>query len=149
MQGWDSALRDWWQHHHDWWRDWWHHLGSLMSNFNELFTLVAGALVVWLLRFLQRWRQERAAAWPSAPGVIETAEVKPGGHGFWAVIQYKYQALGEPRSGKYRRYFPKKADAARFADKMRGLAVQVRYREDNPRVSVLRDEDLRLTGVLV
>jgi hypothetical protein len=69
-------------------------------------------------------------------------------NGSWVEAQYRYYALQEYRYGKYRRHFRKKAQAEEFADAIRGLSLQVRYREDNPNVSVVMERDLELAGIL-
>ena len=69
-------------------------------------------------------------------------------NGSWVEVQYRYYALQEYRYGKYRRHFRKKAQAEEFAEAIRGRSLQVRYREDNPNVSVIMERELELAAIL-
>lgn len=124
-----------------------HELWRFVGPFQHLFYLAFGAVAIFLRRYWQRVRENRAAGWPSANGEIQAATVRTA-NGSWVEVQYRYYALQEYRYGKYRRHFRKKADAENFAAAIRGRSVQVRYREDNPDVSVVMERDLELTGAL-
>ncbi|HEX4036715.1 MAG TPA: DUF3592 domain-containing protein [Acidobacteriaceae bacterium] len=130
------------------WQDFWHHVVRWSGAFHSLFAFVIGGAVIALRKFWQRIRENRAAAWPSADGQVQSATVKKQQGGCWVDVSYRYYALQDYHYGKYRRYFRRKADAEAFAQSIRGRSVQVRYRDDKPSDSVLLEQDLRMTGVL-
>ena len=125
----------------------WHELWRFASPFQHFFYVAFGAAAIFLRRYWQRIRENRASGWPSANGEVQAAGVRTA-NGNWVEVQYRYYALQEYRYGKYRRHFRKKADAENFAAATRGRSVQVRYREDNPDVSVVMERDLELAGAL-
>jgi hypothetical protein len=125
----------------------WHELWRLVGPFQHFFYIAFGAIAIVFRRYWQKVRENRAAGWPSADGVIQSATVRTH-NGSWVEVQYRYYALQENRYGNYRRHFRKKADAEAFADTIRGRSLQVRYREDEPGVSVIMERDLELAGVL-
>ena len=127
--------------HH--WSQLWRYLGP----FQHFIYLAAGGGAIAFSRYWQKIRENRAAGWPSADGVVQSATVKPH-NGYWVEVSYRYYALQEYRYGKYSRHFRKKAAAEEFAAAIRGRSLQIRYREDNPSVSVLMERDLELTGTL-
>jgi Protein of unknown function (DUF3592) len=124
---------------------WWRHL---LSDFNLFHTFwpyllgAAGGQQVW-----QKIRQRRAAAWPSADGDVQHANVEHKS-GYQVVLEYRYYARSKYHYGKYTRHFRSKKDAEKFADALHGRHIQVRYQEDKPEVSVILEDDLRMTGVL-
>jgi hypothetical protein len=130
------------------WKELLHHLWRLSGAFHSMFAFVIGGVAIAIRQFWQRVRQNRAAAWPSADGQVQTATVKKQQGGCWVDISYRYYARQDYHYGKYRRYFRRKADAEAFAEAIRGRSVQVRYRDDNPADSVLLEQDLQMTGVL-
>jgi hypothetical protein len=125
----------------------WHDFWRYIAPFQHFFYLFFGAIAILLRRYWQKIREARAAGWPSADGVVQAATVRRQ-NGNSVEVQYRYYALQEYRYGKYRRHFRKQADAENFAAAIRGRAVQVRYREDHPNVSVLMERDLELAGAL-
>lgn len=125
----------------------WHELWRFIGPFQHFFYIAFGAIAVAFRRYWQKIRENRAAGWPSADGTIQAATVRTQ-NGTWVEVQYRYYAMQEYRYGKYRRHFRKKADAEAFAETIRGRSLQVRYREDNPAVSVIMERDLELAGVL-
>jgi len=130
------------------WKNLWHDFARWSGAFHSLFAFVAGAAVIAARKFMQRLRENRAAAWPSADGQVQSATVKKQQGGCWVEVAYRYYAQQDYRYGKYRRYFRRKADAEAFANAIRGRSIQVRYRDTNPADSVLLEQDLRMTGVL-
>lgn len=68
--------------------------------------------------------------------------------GYDVHLSYRYYVAQEYRYGKYAHHFRKKQEAEEFASTMRGRSLPVRYREDNPDVSVLIERDLELAGIL-
>jgi Protein of unknown function (DUF3592) len=125
----------------------WHHFWRYLTHFQHFFFIFIGGGTIALRRWWQKIRENRAAGWPSADGVIQSATVRSQ-NGYWVEINYRYYALQEYRYGKYRRHFRRKAPAEDFAAVVRGRSLQVRYREDNPSVSVLKERDLELIGAL-
>jgi len=125
----------------------WHEFWRFLGPFQHFFYIAAGAIAIAGHRYWQKIRESRAAGWPSADGVIQAATVRSH-NGSWVDVQYRYYALQDYRYGKYRRHFRKKADAEQFAEAIRGRTLQIRYREDNPDVSVLMERELELAGVL-
>jgi hypothetical protein len=124
---------------------WWRHL---LTDFNFLHSFwpyllgAAGGRTLW-----QKLRQRRAAAWPSADGEVQHANVEHK-NGYQVVLEYRYFARSQYHYGKYMRGFRQKKDADAFADALHGRHIQVRYQEDEPEVSVVLDDDLRMTGAL-
>ena len=129
-------------------KDFWHHLLPLAGTFHYFIAAVIGAGAVAIRKYVQRIRENRAAMWPSADGLVQTAIVKKSQYGSWVDVSYRYYAQQEYRYGKYRRHFARKAAADSFAEAIRGRSVQVRYREDKPGESVLLERDLQMTGIL-
>jgi hypothetical protein len=124
---------------------WWRHLltgFNLFHNFWPYLLGAAGGQQVW-----QRLRQRRAAAWPSADGEVQHANVE-NRNGHVVVLEYRYYARSQYHYGKYTRHFRRKKDADQFADALWGRHIQVRYQEDKPEVSVVLEDDLRMTGAL-
>jgi len=127
---------------------WWHFLAPFWGAIHNFLPWIiggggaAGGSTLW-----QKWRQRKAAAWPSADGEVQSVSVRSG-RGYNAVIQYRYFAQSQYRYGKYARHFRRKKDAEAFADALRGRHIQVRYQADKPEVSVVLDQDLRMTGAL-
>jgi hypothetical protein len=129
-------------------KDLWHHLAPLVGTFHYFIAFVLGALVVAIRKYLQRVRENQAAMWPSADGVVQTATVKKSQYGTWVEVSYRYYAQQDYRYGKYRRHFARKATAEAFAGAIRGRSLQVRFREDKPGESVVLEQDLQMTGLL-
>jgi hypothetical protein len=124
---------------------WWRHLLTDFNLFHNVWPLLLGAAggqTLW-----QRLRQRRAAAWPSADGEVQHATVEAK-HGHTVVLEYRYYARSQYHNGKYVRHFRRKKDADAFADALHGRHIQVRYQEDKPEVSVVLEDDLRMTGAL-
>jgi hypothetical protein len=130
------------------WRDLLHHFGILAGAFQHFGVLIFGAIALMIRKYVQRVRENRAAMWPSADGLVQTATVKKEQFGSWVEISYRYYAQQEYRYGKYRRHFARKAAAEAFAEAIRGRSIQVRFREDKPSESVVLEQDLQMTGVL-
>jgi hypothetical protein len=128
------------QHH-------WTQLWRLLAIFQHFIYIFIGAAIVAFRHYWQKIQENRAAGWPSADGVVQSATIKQH-NGSWVEASYRYYALQEYRYGKYRRYFFKKAAAKEFAANIKGRSLQVRYREDSPNVSVLMERDLEMTGAL-
>ena len=139
---------DW---HHLWrtpdWRDLGHYLWRIFDHFEYVGTFLLGGAAVAVRRYWQKLRETRAAGWPSAEATIQSATVQAH-EGYDVQVTYRYYALQEYRYGKYSRHFRKKEAAEQFAEGIRGRSLQIRYREDNPEVSVLMERDLELTGAL-
>ena len=129
-------------------RDLLHHFGLLAGAFQHFGVLIFGALALAIRKYVQRVRESRAAMWPSADGMVQTATVKKEQFGSWVEISYRYYAQQEYRYAKYRRHFARKAAAEAFAAAIRGRSIQVRFREDKPGESVVLEQDLQMTGVL-
>jgi len=125
----------------------WHELWRFVGPFQHFFYIAFGAIAIAVRRYWQKIRENRAAGWPSADGVIQAATVHTQ-NGSWVEVQYRYYALQEYRYGKYRRHFRKKSDAEAFAEIIRGRSLQVRYSKDDPAVSVIMERDLELAGAL-
>jgi hypothetical protein len=125
----------------------WHHLWHLLRPFEYLLTFGLGSGAVAFRRYWQKLRENKASGWPSADAIIQSAEVKAH-EGYDVRVTYRYYAGQEYRYGKYSRHFRKKDAANEFADAIRGRNVPIRYREDNPSVSVLVERDLELAGIL-
>ena len=126
----------------------WHEFFRYLAPFQHFAYVGFGGIAILLRRYWQKIRENRATGWPSTDGVIQAATVRTAGHGSWVDVQYRYYALQEYRYGKYRHHFRKKADAENFAESIRGRTVQVRYREDDPNVSVIMERDFELAGAL-
>jgi hypothetical protein len=124
---------------------WWRHL---LTDFNFLHGIwpyllgAAGGQQIW-----QKLRQRRAAGWPSADGEVLWTKIESK-HGQTVIVEYRYFARSKFHEGKYYRHFRRKAQAQQFADALYGRHIQVRYQEDKPEVSVVLDDDLRMTGVM-
>ena len=86
----------------------WHELWRFASPFQHFFYVAFGAVAIFLRRYWQRIRENRAAGWPSANGEVQAAGVRTA-NGNWVEVQYRYYALQEYRYGKYRHHFRKKA----------------------------------------
>ena len=117
-------------------------------NFTEyLLPVVIGAVAPLVRHARQRVQESRAASWPAADAVVQSASVKqPGGQ--VVEIGYRYYALAEYRYGKYQRHFRKKSEAEEFAGAVRGLTLPVRYRPDNPAASIMVERDLQMAGLV-
>lgn len=102
----------------------------------------AGGQTLW-----QKLRQRRATAWPSADGEVRYVSVRRK-NGYTVVVGYRYYARSEYHEGKYSRHFRRKEHAEQFADALRDRHIQVRYQDDKPGVSVVLEDDLRMTGAL-
>ena len=130
---------------HKYWLDWLYPLWHLLHGYFPYILGgggAAGGQTLW-----QKWRQRRAAAWPSADGEVQSASVNRK-NGYTVVVGYRYFARSEYHYGKYARHFRRKPQAEQFAEALRGRHIQVRYQEDKPQVSVVLDQDLRMTGAL-
>jgi hypothetical protein len=130
--------------HGHWWR-WWEPLYSVLHSFFPVLVGGGGALggqTLW-----QKLRQRRAAAWPSADGEVQHTSIERK-HGYTVVVEYRYYARSKYHYGKYARHFRRKQQAEQFADALWGRHIQVRYQEDKPQVSIILDDDLRMTGAL-
>jgi hypothetical protein len=130
------------------WHPIWNHIWRLARPFEYFVTFAIGGGAVWIRRYWQKLREDRAASWPSASAVIQSATVKAH-EGYDVQLSYRYYALQEYRYGRYSRHFRKKAEAEEFAAAVRGRPVQVRYREDKPEVSVLMERDLDMANALL
>lgn len=127
---------------------WLRHFGALTAFLQHFFPIVIGAVALAVNKYIQRIRENRAAMWPSADGVVQTATVKKTQYGVWVEVAYRYYALQEYRYGKYRRHFARKPAAEAFAEAIRGRSIQVRFRDDKPSESIVLDQDLQMIGVL-
>lgn len=125
---------------------WWRLLSPLLGSLHNLWPLVigggAGGGALW-----QRFRQRRAAAWPSADGEVQSAGIQHK-QGYVVTIKFRYFARSQYHYGKYTRHFRRKQQAEQFADALHGRPIQVRYQENKPEVSVVLEDDLRTTGAL-
>jgi hypothetical protein len=122
---------------------WWRLLAPITHNLTFVYA-AAGALTA---RIWQKLRQRRAAAWPSADGTVEWTKIESK-HGHTVVVEYRYYARSQYHEGKYLRHFRSKTSAQQFADALYGRHIQVRFQEDNPAISVILEDDLRMTGIL-
>ncbi len=130
--------------HKHWWDlllQYWH----VIDNFVPY--VIGGAGAAGGTTLLQRMRQRRAAAWPSADGEVRYVSMKRK-KGYTATVGYRYYARSEYHEGKYSRQFRRKEHAEQFTEALRGRHIQVRYKEDKPGVSVVLEDDLRMTGAL-
>ncbi|HEX4007565.1 MAG TPA: DUF3592 domain-containing protein [Acidobacteriaceae bacterium] len=125
--------------HIHWWR--------LLAPFSHNLAYIIAAATAAGARLLQKIRLRRAAAWPSADGEVQHADVKKK-NGYTVIIEYRYYARSEYHYGKYSRHFRSKTHADQFADALQGRHIQVRYQEDKPAFSVVLEDDLRMTGAL-
>lgn len=127
---------------------WWQHFDSLYTVLHNLLPyLIGGGGAAGGQTLLQKFRQRRAAAWPSADGEIQKVEIRSK-NGYTVVASYRYYARSEYRYGKYSRHFRRKKQAELFADSLRGQHIQVRFREDKPEDSVVLDQDLHAIRAL-
>lgn len=126
----------------------WEELGHFAGAYHWAIAWAVGAAAVPASKYWQRLRENRAATWPSADATVQSATVRKKKNDWIVEISYRYHAPQGQREGKYRRSFRYHAGAEAFAAAMQGRHLLVRYKEDNPRVSVLTSQDLRLTGVL-
>jgi len=129
-------------------KDFLHHFGDFAAVFQHFGVLIGGAAVIAIRKYVQRLRENKAAMWPSADGQVQTATVKKSQYGTWVEISYRYYARQEYHYGKYRRHFTRKAAAEAFAEAIRGRSIQVRFRDDDPKESVVLEQDLQMAGVL-
>jgi hypothetical protein len=129
------------------WHQIWRHLWHTLQPFEYLFTFAIGGSAVAVRRYWQKIREGRAAGWPSADAVIQSATVRSH-EGYDVQVSYRYYVAQEYRYGKYQRHFRKKEPAEAFAETLRGRSLPVRYREDNPNVSVLMERDLEMLGIM-
>lgn len=125
----------------------WHHLWHQLQPFEYVLSLGLGGAAVAFRRYWQKVKEGRATGWPSADAVIQTATLRRH-EGYDVELSYRYYVGQEYRYGKYRRHFRRKDQAELFAESVRGRSLPVRYREDNPGVSVLIERDLELAGVM-
>jgi hypothetical protein len=86
----------------------WHEFFRYIAPFQHFFYFAFGGVAIALRRYWQTIRENRAAGWPSADGVVQATTVGTQ-NGSWVEAQYRYYALQEYRYGKYRRHFRKKA----------------------------------------
>jgi hypothetical protein len=124
---------------------WWRHLLSEFNLFHSFWPYLLGAAggqQLW-----QKLRQRRAAAWPSADGEVLWTKVESK-NGYTVVVEYKYFARSQFHEGKYYRRFRRKEQAKQFSEALYRRHIQVRFQEDKPEVSVVLEDDLRMTGVL-
>lgn len=127
---------------------WWNWIDSFFPLLhNAVPWLVGGGGALGGQTLWQKLRQRRAAAWPSADGEVQSVHIWRK-NGYTVRVGYRYYARSEYRYGKYSRYFRRKPSAELFAEALRGRHIQVRYQEDKPQVSVILDQDLRMTGAL-
>lgn len=128
------------------------HLWNLVLSFWHIFHgflpyLIGGGGAAGGQTLWQKLRQRRAAAWPSADGEVQHAEVKAH-NGYTVQIDYRYYARSEYHYGKFTRRFRRKKLAEQFAQALRGQHLQVRFQEDKPEVSAILDQDLHISGAL-
>ena len=113
--------------------------------FRELALLVAFVLLVssWFLlkRSLGFIRSIRAVSWPTAEGRIETANVQTFSEQALAEVGYSYLVEANRYSGYFSQQFADEQQAWDYVEGLRGRAVLVRYRQDDPDISVLRVAD--------
>ena len=106
--------------------------------------------LIWLpasvLRRVARLLRELGVdSWPRADGSIASGNVKVI-HG-WILdyalgrLDYSYRVAGEYYSGAIVRQYPDEQAAWDFVDAYRDRSVVVRYKDDKPEASVLRDAD--------
>ena len=87
--------------------------------------------------------------WPLSEGRIESSTVaQERESALWYLlptyvseIGYSYAVRGQYYSGQIYRKFFREQSARRFADKMRGKCVLIRYQPNSPEVSILRGVD--------
>lgn len=128
--------------------NWWHWIGTFSGSFHSLLPYLIGGGALGTQPLLQKLRQRRAAGWPSADGEVQSVKTKQHSGKRSVTVEYRYYAQSQYRYGKYTRLFRGKQAAEKFADAVRGRHIQVRYEPDKPQVSVVLDEDLRMTGAL-
>jgi len=128
--------------------NWWHWLAPFSGTFHTLLPYLVGGGALGSQPLLQKLRQRRAAAWPSADGAIQSVKVSQRNGRTVVTLEYRYYAQSEYRYGKYMRQFRRKQAAEQFAEAVRGRHIQVRYEPNKPQISVVLDDDLRLTGAL-
>ena len=89
-------------------KDLWHHLAPLAGTFHYFIAFIVGAIVVAVRKYIHKVRENRAAMWPSADGMVQTATIKKEQYGSWVEVSYRYYAQQEYRYGKSRRHFARK-----------------------------------------
>ena len=125
----------------------WHYYWRFLSEFHFLVPVAVGGGGVAIHKYLQKAREGRAAMWPSAEAVVQSATVKKRQSNWVVEVSYRYYAQQEYRYGKYRRYFRLNETAEGFAAAIRSHQIHVRYREEMPNVSVLVERDLQEIGL--
>jgi hypothetical protein len=103
-----------------------------------VLTFVAG----WAAIYYRRWRKSHeesiAQGWPSVDGLIISGKVTPipKTSRFHATLEYTY-FVDEYRTGTYDHDFSSEEDADNFVRQMKDKRVQIRYKQSNPKRSVL------------
>ena len=67
-------------------KDLWHHLAPLVGAFHYFIAFIVGGIVVAVRKYLHKLRENRAAMWPSADGMVQTATIKKEQHGSWVEV---------------------------------------------------------------
>jgi hypothetical protein len=103
--------------------------------------------IVFVAAMVRGWRHKRkekmALAWPSVEGCVQFARVAPirDSNSYSATLQYSY-FVEEYRSGEYAEVFDSENDADKFAQRMKGQKVPVRYSPKSPDQSLIEEADV-------
>jgi hypothetical protein len=100
--------------------------------------------ILGYFRFIIRRRQSRS--WPAAQGTIQSCRVERGLN-FWAfryhsVFGYAFKANGSRYAGFFALATDDEDSAAALQKQAPGRTVSVRYKSNNPDVSLLEDEQI-------
>jgi len=139
-----------------------HNLTAFLPGFIERQIRVLGFVLFWvalvsvyfLMKRLPGFVQGiRARSWPTAEGRIETINVKEFGQQALGELGYSFSAKGGRYSGYFSWQFGDEQQAWDYVTELKGRPVIVRYKDESPDVSTLRNvdqsqTDLRGAGLL-
>jgi hypothetical protein len=107
-------------------------------RYGSYFAAAWGAL--FIRRWIKRHRERIAQSWPIVEGVIlggSVARIRRTSH-FRATLQYTY-FVREYLTGEYTHEFASEASADAFVRLMKDKRVNIRYKQSNPRKTVLEE----------
>jgi Protein of unknown function (DUF3592) len=98
----------------------------------------------------QRFQRNRAVAWPSCPGRVDSAYVNQKQsswaaqprQGYRAGLLYSYSAEGRKETGYYEQEFPSKEEAANYVRELEGKPLTVSYNPQKPSISAVTPQAL-------
>jgi len=124
------------------WHSWWHYILPAIRPFGHLLWGPVAFVAGWTGLHYQRWRKQRAEnaaqGWPSVNGRITAGNFKeiPKTKRWLATLEYTF-FVSEYYSGTYIQEFLSAEEAGDFVRAMLNKEVPIRYKESNPRRSVL------------